>query len=704
MKAKYLLVYFLIFGLIILLLVLGIAVLGFYNARNCNSWIPAVLQKYKKILFTEEEEITVRGYLFSVITNRAGKVKIIDGNEKIIISSLMYYYSTPDQMDERYGLENVVPVRVNDSTILIQGSGLNGSDVSIWLTACQCSSRLDLKIKTTYNDETKVEREALVVQFDLPVKEVFRKNRTLDENIFFHEYWLDQQGVRFSDGESQALIYHTPGISSLQFDHKRNLIFINLEYVNDHPYIYFPYQSDNGGKWSDQSISVFPNGYERTDSVSVWLGDIPVAVPRLMMLPDGYLSGYVFTEHADGGTIEQHRTVYFGCDTITTATNAIGGFWGNRIPVTKSVFYIDKENPPVCTAIKDYDENNKFLAFLQQLHQTGFYDICLHTPENMDSDRATMEEAAIFMKDHFNTVSWIDHGMLGGKYNRECFHADAFQLGSNFYSADIWKKYGIKYFWNTSYELKEPNVFLVKKELRQMHLRKVSYNFWSNFLTSNELRENNLLKAFIISIKRYNQWNIFKRLRCFIDEALPLPLYWCHPSRTDSFYSWGTHHVAIYSDLWTKQAGKKAREELAWLEEIVRNRIVFIDHGYYVRGIPGIDLTVVEKGNLILNPHFDYILRYMAQRRDDGDLMILTIRDLLDYQLLMKKISFNYDTDVITVTNNNDIAIKGISLAIKQADVLINGTVPKSRISGDDTIFWFDILPHESIRLFVKSH
>ncbi|NLM67889.1 MAG: hypothetical protein GX180_12075 [Enterococcus sp.] len=699
MKLKHLFIAF-VFALgVIFSIIICIAFLGFLDARTVNTWTPVtIIPGPKEFNHNMEGIIALHNPAFSVLADYDGLISISDHNGKSIISRL-FYYASPDMLDEIYGLENAVPALINDSTILINGSGINGADVSVWLTTCQISPKLDIKVQTTYSADTEVAREALIGQFELPVSEVFKKNRTLDKNAFKSEYWLDRQGVKFSDGERQVLIYHTPGISSLQLDHQKNILLINLEYANDHPYIFFPFQDDNGGNWIDQSNSIFLKDFVRTDSLSIWFGDLPVEIPRLMMLPEGYLAGYVFTEHADGGTIDAHRAVYFGCDTIKCEENAIGGFWGNKIPVTKSVFYVDKENPVSCSAIHNNLRDCSFLEFLLQLHSTGFYDICLHTPENMNSDRIMMNEASAFMREKFASTTWIDHGMLGGRNNRECFHADAFDSNSEFFAADIWEKYGVKYFWNTAYEFKEPFTSFIRKELKQFHLLKASQAYWAKFLTFTEIDNVSFLQALLITIKKLFRGKNLNLIEYFRNEALPMPLFWKHPSRTHSFISWGTHFVNNYRDLWTDKAEDRVREEKVFLENLIRNRTVFINHGYYVRGISGLDLTSHKDGEINLNQYFDKILKYMSQRRDDGDLLILTIKDLLDYQLLQENIIMNYTKEGIIITNNNDKPVKNLSLGMRHAGILLNGSEPKSRIHDGERIFWFDIQANESVFL-----
>ena len=89
-------------------------------------------------------------------------------------------------------------------------------------------------------------------------------------------------------------------------------MFLNIEYSQDHTDIYYPYQEDEGGRWTDISAANYSQGDERNNSFKIYFGNLPAIVPKLMMVPGGYLAGYVFTEHADGGSLKRNRAVYFG--------------------------------------------------------------------------------------------------------------------------------------------------------------------------------------------------------------------------------------------------------------------------------------------------------------------------------------------------------------------------------------------------------
>jgi hypothetical protein len=698
MKKRKLAAVLLLFLVILAAMVLGVALKGFDEARSTDTWIPDI-EPGRVISRTDTGNIVVLpGPGFTVKVTGDGHVRVIAESGENIINALVYL-GTSDLTNQKIGLDEAKALLINDTTVVITGTGLNESIVSVKLVAHFATSVLDIFVTTSYIHDTEVAREALMAYLNMPVSEVFKKNRTMDKDCLCPEYWLQHQGVRFGTGGQQALIYQTPGISSLQLDTQKSLLLINLEYCFDHPYIYIPYQADNGSRWKDLSAALYPAGSVRRDSVSFHLGEIPTVVPRLMMLPNGYLAGYVFTEHADGSNIATHRAVYFGCDTVSLAENASGGFYGNRIPTTKSVFYLNNGDTN-CLAINNIPYDGRYLDFLLQLQSTGLYDICLHTPEDMNSDRSTVEQASQFMNEYFSTVSWIDHGMFGGKYNRECFQADGLNPDSSYYCSDIWKKYGVKYFWNSGYELLDPLTPTIRTDLIHLRFREASLKFWIHYLTSDELRRMSFLSGSYKALRMFISRRDLYLLDRGRDEAFPVPVYWMNPTRTGSFYSWGTHYVSTYNDLSTSKAGRQVERERHQIDDLIDNQAIFINHGYFVRGIPNVDLTIEKDGRVILNPYFEKILRYMAGKRDEGDLMITTIKDLLDYLIQTERIEFQYSRNGdVEVINNNNSCVRGLAMSARNSDVLVDGKIPASRVHGEDRIFWFDIQAHDTLTL-----
>ena len=159
------------------------------------------------------------------------------------------------------------------------------------------------------------------------------------QKSFEDEYWLQREGVRFGNKERFAMIFHTPSVSSLQLETVKRHLFVNLDYFLDHPYINVPYQEDAGRKWSDLSNSFYKKGAERENAFSINIGQIPQAIPRLMLVPEGYKAGYVFTEHADGGNIRNQRAIYFGFEEISKVQDATGRLcWTQNTRNKKCVF------------------------------------------------------------------------------------------------------------------------------------------------------------------------------------------------------------------------------------------------------------------------------------------------------------------------------------------------------------------------------
>ena len=107
-----------------------------------------------------------------------------------------------------------------------------------------------------------------------------------------------------------------------------------------------------------------------------------------------------------------------------------------------------------------------------------------------------------------------------------------------------------------------------------------------------------------------------------------------------------------------------------------------------------------HNGKIVIDPYFDKTLEIMAAMGKEGDLYTTTIRNMLDYWILIENISFDYMPDgTIYINNLNDKSIKGFSLAIKADVVRIDGEIPKSRRAGDDTVLWFDIPARQRVIL-----
>jgi hypothetical protein len=99
-------------------------------------------------------------------------------------------------------------------------------------------------------------------------------------------------------------------------------------------------------------------------------------------------------------------------------------------------------------------------------------------------------------------------------------------------------------------------------------------------------------------------------------------------------------------------------------------------------------------GRLVINPLFDKMLSYLDSQRDKGDLFLTTVKDLLNYWLLLENVRFEYNINgTIDMFNDNNQEIKGLSIAISSSSgrILLDGNEPMSRTINGDLIFWLDI-------------
>ncbi len=690
---------YLLILLIIFICSLSIFIIcGYHSAKTPHSFLPEIPPVLTKNVAFSPNNIYFNNQYYSISIDIYGRVIIKSISGQTIISNISYFSSLENER-EKWGLENVKVQKLNDSSFNILGNGSENSIVNILFNTHSQSSRLDIKINTLYKSKSLVNRESLVIDFGVPLSKVFLKNRKIDSSNFESEYWLQQEGVRFGTNESSALIYHTPEVSSLQLKTEKQLLFVNLDFYKDHPYVKMLDKEGDNEKWIDLSESSYSSGMEHSNSFSISLGNISPIIPRLMLVPYGYRAGYVFTEHADGGNIKKQRAAYFGSEDIKYAKDAIGGFVGNKIPVTKSVFYFGSEDT-LGEAIIEKNGNKLLLNFLDELYKTGYYDICLHTPEDKNSNSINLQDAIEFMKNRYNTVSWIDHGFYNGS-NKEASVAMGFDSTSEYFAANFWKKNQTSYFWSPSIELiAEKNKVSVTDELFKLNFYNAYVNLWRHYLSTKDLKNLSFFKAVNLLFERHSFSFELNNLQSNKNNSLPTPLYWQNPTRTDFIYSWSTYNVNHYNNL----SNNKITQEKKQIDNLIQNRGVFIDHEYCVRDVGPNNVIINDNGKLTINPYFNKLLAALDMKRNQGELYLTTIKDLMNYWISLKNISFGYLPDnEIKIFNHNTIPVKGLSLVVNAKNILVDGQIPSIKHLSDELIFWFDIPANSQKTIILNS-
>ncbi len=609
------------------------------------------------------DRILFSNNFYSVYYNENSRsVSFYNSSKDKLITNLWYFKNSKSDKFDNTGNGFFILAKAKkkkDETILIFKSDRAYLSLKMELICFQNSPEIRFRVEEKYKAEQNITREAIVIQSELEVSEVFRSNRKSDREKYQSEYWLGKQGVKFGKDKNSWMIYNQPEISSIQLNTEKNQLWVNLDYEKDHPFLHFPLKNDTADVYIDWSESHYNKGDKRIFSFSVCLGVQTNSLPRLMKNPNGYLATYIWTEHADFTNLRTNRATYFGYENITDADSAIGGFVKYQIPVSKSVFY---SNPDQVTnsAVSGGEftglessikEDDHYLQFLKQIRENGS-EICLHTPENFTTNMNELEFALGFMQKEFHSPTWIDHGYNNGlQNNREDLVCDGTLKKSDYYSMKLWEKYGVRYFWNPYYE----DYFTFE-----------NWNF-GEFL-----------------VQPYHGFGDF----------IPDPDFWAHSSRTGNLIHWPTKSVLYIPNdhLWDFYFNDRV------MNDLVDSWSVDINHCYPAWVDPEKGFWVYDSDSTIVAaPGFNRTLERMANLRDQNKLNVTTVRDFLDYQLTVEKVNYEILPDGrIRITNQSNELIKGLSFATKAKHVLVNDQIPEQKIVGDDIVFWFDLIASQS--------
>ena len=526
------------------------------------------------------------------------------------------------------------------------------------------------KTETRFKKDVKLLRLAFVLPLPKGELTVYRRNQHIDTTDFQTSYYLDREGFIVSDDTLSLATYHNTGISSLQLDTEKRLACFNIDYWRDHPMLHYPMRTDTLDCFEDISYREIKAGDvlkgEFTLYESPWYFDAYQYLPRIMPVWDGYQSAFIFTEHADWTDLRTHRAVLFGNENITQPEDAVGGFCYFNIPVTKSVFYWNPDNVTnevvskgnfhgLVSSIKT---DKEFYKLLKTLKKEGF-EICLHSPEVYTTIPSEFPKAMRFMKRHFGTVSWIDHGYNNGpEKNREDMVCDGLLPDSPQYAAELWKKNGVRYLWNAYYE----------------ENRMERYNFDSHF------------------VQPYDGFG----------DALPNRQITTLPNGDKDFLLWSTPSTL------------EVNEDRDWyyffdstrLQRLVDQHNVFITHVYPAWSDPYRAFWQYnENGTAVAMPGFNFALNQLARFRDEKKILPTTIEKYLNYYEKLLNIEYqivdNRNIRAICLTNHGE-AIKGLTLLCTKP-IVVEGKPIDFRKVDEGYLVWFDLGKNETVTIRYKE-
>ena len=523
------------------------------------------------------------------------------------------------------------------------------------------------KTETRFKEDVKLLRLAFVLPLPKGKLTVYRRNQQIDTTDFQASYYLDREGFIISDDTLSLATYHNTGISSLQLDTENRYACFNIDYWRDHPLIHYPMRTDTSDYFEDISYREIKAGEvlkgEFTLYESPWYFDAYLYLPRIMPVWDGYQSAFIFTEHADWTDLRTHRAVLFGNEHITQPEDAVGGFCYFNIPVTKSVFYWNPDNVTneqtsnglfkgLVASIKT---DKEFYKLLKTIKKQGF-EICLHTPEVYTTLPDEFPKAMRFMKRHFDTKSWIDHGYNNGPTkNREDLVCDGLLRNSPYYAADLWEKNGVRYLWNAYYE-----------ENRMEH-----YNFDSHFM------------------QPYDGFG----------DALPNRQITTLPNSGKDFLLWSTSSTL------------EVNEDHEWyyyfdsirLQRLVDQHNVFITHVYPAWSNPYRAFWQYnENGTAVAMPGFNFALSQLARFRDEKKILPTTIEQYLSYYEKLLNIDYQIiDQNTVRLINRGE-SIEGLTLLCTKP-IIVEGKAIDFRKVNEGYLVWFDLKRNETVTIKLRE-
>ncbi len=635
--------------------------ISFAESKN-PSFIPIIPEEKNQKSKGNKDLLFSNDFYKIVHFSNDESIKIYSINDSVLVSDFSYFIhyqqSGKNQSDHQRFIFKSVKSKALGTKITLE-SNTKTSKVLVELNCKSYLPEINFEVSEKYRKEQFIHHEAIVIRIEQPVNEIYRNSRKSDHSNFQSEYWLDNQGVKFGMNNESIIIYHNPGISSLQLNTEQNKLWINLDYKKDHPFLHFPLRNDTSDLKIDWSASYVKKGQKRKYSFSIYVGPNVNSLPRFMKNPDGYLATYIWTEHADFTNIRTNRATYFGSENIIHADSAIGGFVKYKIPVTKSVFY---SNPDLVTNANisndqfleleaSIKEDDIYFNFLKQLQKNGT-EVCLHTPENFTTNKKDLEEALQFMQREFQSKSWIDHGYNNGlQNNREDLVCDGTLKKSDYNSMKLWEEYDVHYFWNPYYE-----DYFTFEQWKFGEFMGKPYQGFGNFI--------------------------------------PDPDYWTHHSRSGDLIHWPTKSVLFMPDdkLWEYNFSEMA------MNEFVQNWGVEINHCYPAWVDPAKGFWLYDADSTIVAaPGLNRTLERMSILRNEGKLNVTTIKEFIDYQLAIEQIRYEILPDGrVKITNASNKYLKGLSFATKAKRVLVNDQIPEQKIVGDDIVFWFDLPSNQS--------
>jgi hypothetical protein len=563
----------------------------------------------------------------------------------------LFFYKKTHHIEKLNNIK-IVNMKLQDLNVIHMIGSTEVSEVDIYLYSKEENPTMKIDLSTKYKDSICTIYESIELEYQNQIKEVYLKNGKREILNARKNYWLGSQGYKYEDTGIASVLYNPSCATSIRIDTSNKTVKVYLDHVLDHRYRTIKKnENDKTLTFNELHAAKYRIGEIKNNRFNIYFGSDVKTIPRLMNAPYGYLSTFIWTEHADRASIRTHRAVYYGSEDIKNIDDCTGGFVKYKIPVTKSVYY---DNPAMeyIVGLREYSASIKtsqeYQQFLDELNSHGIYEICLHSVQPRTAHREKIEEAVAFMKERYDMVTWIDHDV---RNNDEDISAKALDSRSSSYAKDIWERYNIKYFWHYA---------------------------------SEDYGHKNL--------------NLLQNIN---GEDKHTPLYWKHPSMMGDFYSFSSIPVTprFMNRYWGDYINKQTLNQLIsnWGVCILHTYPALADR-YFGRSSGGWKYS--KKNRIYVSDDFENCLINLTEYRDRGDLYLTTIRDIMEYWISLKSIEVApIGSNKVNITNNNDKDVNGLSFAVNTKGILVNGIIPNNKVVNEDIIIWFDIKTNETVTI-----
>ncbi|TVR39857.1 MAG: hypothetical protein EA392_05330 [Cryomorphaceae bacterium] len=589
-----------------------------------------------------------------------GSLVLLDSDKKALSEpiSVIHYSTLTNNVKQVFNVSNWQPAKSTQPGELTFTASSPLATYSLHIREVANQPEVMIGINALFTTHQKVHRLALCApMLEEATSAALQSGQTIQPkaNQF---YYLGRGPLVCGSGNRTVRWQPENQISSVQWATDSRLALFNLDYEQDHPLIHFP-EADTTDYFVHLSASKYSKNDELQSVLRLRHDSDAGLFPQLLPYPQGTEAAILFTEHADWTNTQSHRAVCFGSEEITRLEEATGGFAYYDIPVTKSVFYT---NPDSADNLRASDSifsdlhatittHQEFEELLEQLHSVGF-EVCLHTPDQYTTTRPIMEEALEYMRARFSSPTWIDHGYNNAAYNnRENAVCDGMMPGKQHNYADLWKEYGIRYFWNPYYE----------------------------------------------DVPVYAPWTFNNHLQIpysGFGHSFPMQHAARHPNYPDFVF-------------WPTWSGLEVQDDALWdyyladyrIEELCRNGGVQPFHVYpaWVHLRKGF-WQWNEDSLMVASPGFNRALDRLSRWRDEGRLWIPTVSQWMDHSLAIADIQImQTGAREAVLINQSNRPVHGISLALKEAEIRVADKEVKRKTIGKQHRCWFDLEAGESV-------